>query len=81
MKGNQVLVNAWIYNPKGMQGRCSAFDFPLKFVLNAMCNHPGRFNMSDLDHVGLAGTSPEKARHICRKPRHRSLSQRPDRLQ
>lgn len=60
-EGNQVLVNAWIYNPKGMQGRCSAFDFPLKFVLNAMCNHPGRFNMSDLDHVGLAGTSPEKA--------------------
>ncbi len=60
-EGNQVLVNAWIYNPKGMQGRCSAFDFPLKFVLNAMCNSPGRFNMSDLDHVGLAGTSPEKA--------------------
>jgi alpha-amylase len=60
-EGNQILVNAWIYNPKGMQGRSSAFDFPLKFVLNAMCNNPGRFNMADLDHVGLVGVSPQKA--------------------
>jgi alpha-amylase len=44
-----------------MQGRCSAFDFPLKFVLNAMCNNPGRFDMANLDHVGLAGISPLKA--------------------
>jgi alpha-amylase len=60
-EGNQILVNAWIHNPKGMQERSSAFDFPLKFILNAMCNNPGRFNMADLDHVGLAGASPEKA--------------------
>jgi alpha-amylase len=59
--GNQILVNAWIQNPRGMQGRSSAFDFPLKFVLNSMCNNPGRFNMADLDHVGLAGVSPDKA--------------------
>ncbi len=59
--GNRVLVNQWIFNPKGMNGRSSAFDFPTKFVLNAMCNNPGRFNMSDLDHVGLAGMSPASA--------------------
>jgi len=60
-EGNQTLVNGWIFNPKGMQGRASAFDFPLKYILNAMCNHSGRFNMADLDHVGLAGISPQKA--------------------
>jgi galactose oxidase len=56
--GSRVLVNGWIFNPNGMKGRPSAFDFPLKFVLNAMCNTPGGFNMADLDHVGLAGISP-----------------------
>jgi alpha-amylase len=56
--GNRTLVNGWIFNPTGMQGRPSAFDFPLKFVLGAMCNSPGGFNMADLDHVGLAGISP-----------------------
>ena len=59
--GNRILVNGWIFNPTGMQGRCSAFDFPTKFVLTAMCNNPGRFNMSDLDHIGLAGISPLNA--------------------
>jgi alpha-amylase len=59
--GNQTLVNAWIQNPRGMQGRASAFDFPLKFILNAMCNNSGRFNMADLDHAGLAGICPQKA--------------------
>lgn len=59
--GNRILVNGWIFNPTGMQGRCSAFDFPTKFVLNAMCNNPGRFNMADLDHIGLAGISPLSA--------------------
>jgi alpha-amylase len=59
--GNQTLVNAWIHNPRGMQGRSSAFDFPLKFILNAMCNNAGRFNMADLDHAGLAGSCPQKA--------------------
>ncbi len=59
--GNQTLVNAWVHNPKGMQGRSSAFDFPLKFILNAMCNNSGRFNMAALDHAGLAGICPKKA--------------------
>ena len=59
--GNQTLVNAWVQNPRGMEGRASAFDFPLKFILNAMCNNSGRFNMADLDHAGLAGICPQKA--------------------
>ncbi len=59
--GNRTLVNGWVSNPKGMQGRSSAFDFPLKFILTAMCNNPGRFNMADLDHAGLVGISPMKA--------------------
>lgn len=59
--GNRILVNGWISNPIGMNGRASAFDFPTKFVLNAMCNNAGRFNMPDLDHVGLAGISPLSA--------------------
>jgi hypothetical protein len=59
--GKRVPVNGWIFNPAGMRGRASAFDFPLKFVLNAMCNNPGAFNMADLDHVGLTGISPMNA--------------------
>jgi hypothetical protein len=59
--GNRLLVNQWIFNPKGMQGRPSAFDFPLKFLLTSMCNNPGRFNMADLDHAGLVGISPLNA--------------------
>jgi galactose oxidase len=59
--GNRVLVNGWIFNPTGMKGRPSGFDFPLKFVLNSMCGTPGGFNMADLDHVGLAGISPLNA--------------------
>ena len=59
--GNVGLVNQWIFNPQGMQGRCSAFDFPLKFNLGAICNNPGGSDMSILDHAGLAGTSPMSA--------------------
>jgi hypothetical protein len=55
------LVNQWVFNPRGMQGRPSVFDFPLKFILNDMCNNPGRFNMALLDHAGLAGISPLNA--------------------
>ena len=59
--GNRALVNGWIFNPHGMRGRASAFDFPLRFILAAMCNNPGRFNMADLDHAGVAGISPLNA--------------------
>jgi alpha-amylase len=59
--GNRVLVNGWVSNPKGMQNRSSAFDFPMRFVIASMCNNAGRFNMADLDHVGLTGISPAQA--------------------
>lgn len=59
--GNPALVNEWIVNPTGMNGRSSAFDFPLRFMLNGACNNAGRFNMSLLDHAGLAGMSPFQA--------------------
>jgi alpha-amylase len=59
--GNRLLVNQWIFNPRGMADRPSAFDFPLKFLLTAMCNNPGRFNMADLDHAGPVGLSPFNA--------------------
>jgi alpha-amylase len=59
--GNRVLVNGWVFNPRGMRGRSSAFDFPLRFVLASMCNNPDRFNMADLDQVGLIGISPLQA--------------------
>jgi alpha-amylase len=59
--GNPTLVNQWIFNPKGMAGRPSAFDYPLKFMLTSMCNNPGRFNMADLDHAGFVGISPLNA--------------------
>ncbi|HZU89678.1 MAG TPA: hypothetical protein VE993_10525, partial [Stellaceae bacterium] len=59
--GNAALVNDWIFNPRGMRGRVSAFDFPLRFLLARMCNNPGRFNMAELDHAGLVGMSPFNA--------------------
>jgi galactose oxidase len=56
--GNLELVNNWVFNPTGMRGRVSAFDFPLRFALAAMCGNPKNFNMANLDHAGLTGTSP-----------------------
>jgi alpha-amylase len=41
-----------------MHGRCSAFDFPLRNFLAPMCNNAGFFDMSQLDHAGLAGIDP-----------------------
>jgi galactose oxidase len=60
-EGDVNLVNQWVFNPQGMQGRSSAFDFPLKFILGGVCNNPGGSDISVLDHAGLAGTSPLKA--------------------
>src|SRR5690349_18998272 len=41
-----------------VQHRSSAFDFNLRFMLANMCNNPGSFNMSTLDHAGLTGADP-----------------------
>jgi alpha-amylase len=55
--GNLGSVENWIQNGTG--GRCNAFDFPLRFnFLTPMCNNAGFFDMSQLDHAGLAGADP-----------------------
>lgn len=59
--GNEDLLHHWVFDPGGMRGRASAFDFPTRFLLASMCNHPGHFNMACLDHAGLAGTDPLSA--------------------
>jgi alpha-amylase len=57
--GNTALVRSWISGPIGMNNRASAFDFPLRLDLLApMCNNAGFFDMSQLDHGGLAGADP-----------------------
>jgi alpha-amylase len=59
--GNEDLLRHWVFDPRGMRGRASAFDFPTRFLLAAMCNQPGHFNMALLDHAGLAGSDPFSA--------------------
>jgi len=57
--GNVGLVREWVSGPIGLNGRASAFDFPLRFnALGPMCNNAGFFDMSQLDHAGLAGADP-----------------------
>lgn len=56
--GNLALVRNWVSNPKGMKDRSSAFDFPLRGLLEQMCNDAGFFEMALLDHAGLAGVDP-----------------------
>ena len=49
-------IQRWISNTSG---RASAFDFTLRFqFLMPMCNQAGFFDMSQLDHAGLAGVDP-----------------------
>ncbi len=59
--GGLGLLHDWVCNPTGMRGRASAFDFPLRGLLLEMCNHAGSFDMSRLDHAGLAGIDPHHA--------------------
>ena len=59
--GNRDTVNSWISNntgKPGMQNRVSAFDFPLRFAIKSMCNSGGSYDMTQLDHAGLAGINP-----------------------
>ena len=53
--GNIPYVQSWI---GAMQNKSSAFDFPLRFMLQSMCNSNGSFDMSTLDHAGLTGVNP-----------------------
>ena len=56
--GNVQLVENWA---NAVQHRSAAFDFPLHFALKDMCNNSGSFDMSSLDHAGLAGIDPRGA--------------------
>jgi alpha-amylase len=57
--GNLDLVRNWVNDPGGMAGRANAFDFPLRFnQIQKMTNNAGFFDMSQLDHAGLAGVDP-----------------------
>jgi alpha-amylase len=53
--GNLSLIRTWQDN---VQHRAAAIDFPLHFMLKQMCNTPNSFDMSSLDHAGLAGVDP-----------------------
>lgn len=56
--GDLGKVQRWVSGSGGMGGRCSAFDFPLRYQLKAMCMGGGSFDMSSLDHLGLVGVDP-----------------------
>ena len=55
--GNPDTLNWWVWN-SGMNGRASTFDFGVRFALAGMCNNRGRWDMRQLDHLGLAGRDP-----------------------
>ena len=53
--GNIGFIQSWMNET---QHRVAAFDFPLRFQLQTMCNNPGGFDMGSLDHAGLTGRDP-----------------------
>jgi alpha-amylase len=55
--GSVPQVNGWVTSPNWMNGRSSVLDFPLYFTLLAMSNDSS-FDMSTLDHAGVAGVNP-----------------------
>jgi alpha-amylase len=55
--GNRDNINSWVWQ-SGIGGRVYAFDFPLHYTMQAMCNNAESFDMSQLDHAGYAGISP-----------------------
>ncbi|MFZ0591472.1 MAG: hypothetical protein WAM39_13490 [Bryobacteraceae bacterium] len=48
---NPDTLDWWVWN-SGMNGRCSTFDFGIRFTLAAMCNNAGRWNMAQLQNAG-----------------------------
>lgn len=53
--GDLGKVQRWV---GATNGRASAFDFPLRYLLKEMVTGGGYFDMSRLDHAGLAGVDP-----------------------
>jgi len=53
--GNVGLLKAWA---DAVGHRAACFDFPLRFLLQGMCNEPDSFSMASLDQAGLVGSDP-----------------------
>ncbi len=53
---NPNTLNYWMQT--SMNNRVSTFDFSLREQIKAMCNSGGYYDMSQLDHAGLAGINP-----------------------
>jgi alpha-amylase len=56
---NTDLIDNWVWG--GTWGRSTAFDFPLRGTLKAMCNGGGFFDMRQLDRAGFVARSPSHA--------------------
>lgn len=54
--GNRDTLNYWVQT--SMQNRSSVFDFSLRNEIKSMCSGGGYYDMSKLDHAGLAGINP-----------------------
>jgi alpha-amylase len=57
--GNRDTLNWW--SSSAMQGRSTVFDFSLRDELKSMTSGNGYYDMSRLDHAGLAGINPGAA--------------------
>ncbi len=53
--GNIGLISNWA---NAVQHKSAAFDFPLRFLLQDMCNNPDNFSMASLNRAGLVGNDP-----------------------
>lgn len=56
-----TLSNVQTWQSTMMQNKSSAFDFPLRAELKNMCQGGGYYDMTRLDHAGLAGVNPAGA--------------------
>jgi alpha-amylase len=58
--GNPANLHWWVWE-SGMWGRCNAFDFPLHWTIQAMCNNSSRWWMGGLQGAGYVATDPMNA--------------------
>ncbi|WP_375419071.1 alpha-amylase family glycosyl hydrolase [uncultured Hymenobacter sp.] len=51
--GSVPNIKSWVNNMAGLGTATAAFDFPLKFSLNSLCNGDQNFDMTALNHAGM----------------------------
>ena len=51
--GSVPNIKNWVNTMAGLGTDTDAFDFPLKFSLNALCNGDQNFDMTSLNHAGM----------------------------